>query len=209
MIDGRLLRGERTRRTVLDAAVGLASVEGLDGLSLARLAQTLGVSKSGLFAHWPDKRSLQLAIIEHARRQWIEQIVEPALRAPQGLPRLLALHELRLDFYASGQLPGGCFFQAVGSELDDRPGPVRDAVAAAIDGWMDLLADLAARAVALGQLRPETDPRQLAFEIEALGAVVVVHTRLLQDERSRERARRAVLDRLRALATDPSILPEA
>ncbi|MFD0891054.1 TetR family transcriptional regulator C-terminal domain-containing protein, partial [Streptosporangium algeriense] len=73
----------------------------------------------------------------------------------------------------------------------------------------DLLTELAGRAVTLGQLRPGTDPRQLAFEIEALGAVVVVHTRLLQHERSREHARRAVLDRLRALATDPSILPEA
>ncbi|MEV8633512.1 TetR/AcrR family transcriptional regulator [Streptosporangium sp. NPDC051023] len=209
MIDGRLQRGERTRKAVLDAAVGLASVEGLEGLSLARLAQTLGVSKSGLFAHWPDKQALQLAIVEHAQQQWIEQIVEPALRAPAGVRRLLALHELRLAFYASGQLPGGCFFRAVDNEFDDRPGPVHDAIATAIDSWMSLLARLVGKAVELGQLRPGTDPHQLAFEIEALGAVVIVHTHLLQHEQSHEYARRAVLDRLRALATDPSILPEA
>ncbi|MEV7006463.1 TetR/AcrR family transcriptional regulator [Streptosporangium sp. NPDC051022] len=209
VIDGRLQRGERTRRAVLDTAVELASVEGLEGLSLARLAQTRGVSKSGLFAHWPDKQSLQLAIVEHARQQWVEFIVEPALHAPKGVRRLLALHELRLDFYTSRRLPGGCFFRAVDGEFDDRPGPVHDAIAAAIDDWMNLLAELVRRAVDLGQLRPQTDPHQLAFEIEALGATVIVHTHLLQREHSYSHARRAVLDRLRALATDPSILPEA
>lgn len=194
---------------MLDTAVGLASVEGLEGMSLARLAQILGVSKSGLFAHWPDKQTLQLAIVEHARQQWIEHIVEPALRAPRGIRRLLALHELRLAFYTSGRLPGGCFFRAVDGEFDDRPGPVHDAIAAAIDNWMNLLAELVRRAVELGELRPGIDPHQLAFEIEALGAVVVVHTHLLRHEHSHEHARRAVLDRLHILATDPSILPEA
>ncbi|MDP9866885.1 MULTISPECIES: TetR/AcrR family transcriptional regulator [Streptosporangium] len=209
MIDGRLQRGERTRQAVLDTAVRLASVEGLDGLSLARLAQTLGVSKSGLFTHWPDKQALQLAIVEQARQQWVEQIIEPALRAPGRVRKLWALHEHRLAFYASAQLPGGCFFRAVDGEFDDRPGPVHDAIAAAVDSWMDLLTRLAGRAVELGELRPGTDPGLLAFEIEALGAAVVVHTHLLHHEHSHRYARRAVLDRLRALATDPSILPEA
>ncbi|MFC4592230.1 TetR/AcrR family transcriptional regulator [Sphaerisporangium corydalis] len=209
MIDGRLLRGERTRQAVLDTGVSLASVEGLEGLSLARLAQTLGVSKSGLFVHWPDKQGLQLAIIEHARRQFIEQIVRPALRAPKGLPRLWALHERRLAFYEAGTLPGGCFFAAVGAELDDRPGPVRDSVVQAKDEWMDLLNRLTTQAVERGELRPGTDAGQLAFEVEALGEAVVVHHHLLRRERSYLYARRAVLDRLRALATDPSVLPEA
>jgi AcrR family transcriptional regulator len=194
---------------VLDAAVSLASVEGLEGLSLARLAQTLGVSKSGLFAHWPDKQRLQLAITEHARQQWSEQIVQPALHAPKGLRRLWALHEHRLAFYQAGVLPGGCFFAAVGAEFDDRPGPVHEAVAQANDDWMTLLAGLAAKAIELGELRPGTDTGQLAFEIQALGEAVVVNTHLLRSGRSYAYARRAVLDRLRALATDPSILPEA
>ncbi len=209
MIDGRLQRGERTRRAVLDTAVSLASVEGLEGLSLARVAEAQGVSKSGLFAHWPDKQRLQLAIVEHARRQWIERIVEPALREPRGVRRLWALHVWRLAFYEAGVLPGGCFFAAVGAEFADRPGPVGDAIAQANDQWMDLLAWNVIQAVERGELPRGTDAGQLAFEIQALGEAVVVHTHLLRRGRSYEYARRAVLDRLRALATDPSILPEA
>ncbi|WP_436762468.1 TetR/AcrR family transcriptional regulator [Streptosporangium sp. V21-05] len=208
MIDGRLQRGERTRQAVLDAAVRLASVEGLDGLSLARLTATLNVSKSGLFTHWPDKQALQLAIVEHAKRQWTGHIIEPALRAPRGVRRLWALHERRIDFYHSGQLPGGCFFGAVDGEFDDRPGPVRDAIADAIGSWMNLLARLSGLAVEVGDLRPGTDPAQLAFEIEAFGSVVVVHAHLLKREDSYRFARTAVLERLRSLSTDPGVLPE-
>lgn len=207
MIDGRHVRGERTRQAVLDAAVSAASVDGLDGLSLARLAGSLGVSKSGLFAHWPDKQQLQLQIVAHARRQWIDHIVTPALAAPRGVPRLWALHEHRLRFYAERVLPGGCFFAAVGSEFDDRPGPVRDAVAEAVAEWYELLTSVAAQAVELGQLPAGTDPRQLAFEVKALGEVVA-HWHLLPDPNTLDYARQGVLQRLRALATDPSLLPE-
>jgi AcrR family transcriptional regulator len=207
MTDGRLLRGARTRTAVLEAAVAAASVSGLDGMSLGGLATSLGVSKSGLFAHWPDKQQLQLEVVEHARRQWIEQIVRPALARPRGLPRLWALHESRLRFYERAVLPGGCFFAAVGAEFDDRPGPVRDAVAAAVAEWFELLTDVVREAVELGQLAPQTDPAQLAFEIKALGEVVA-HCHLLPAKDGMRYARRGVLDRLRALATDPSVLPE-
>jgi AcrR family transcriptional regulator len=193
---------------VLDAAVSLASVEGLEGLSLAKLAETQGVSKSGLFAHWPDKQRLQLAIVEHARQQWIERIVEPALHEPRGVRRLWALHVGRMAFYEAGTLPGRCFFAAVGAEFDDRPGPVNDAISQANDQWIDLLTWNVVQAIERGELRRSTDAGQLAFEIQALGEAVVVHARLLRRGRSYEYARRAVLDRLRALATDPSILPE-
>src|SRR5918992_750157 len=127
--DGRRLRGMRSREAILQQAVGLASVEGLDGLSLGRLAAAAGVSKSGFFAHWRDKEQLQLDAVEWASRQWIEQVVEPALRAPEGVRRLFALHEARLRFYGDRVLPGGCFFFAVQAEFDDRPGAVRDRVA--------------------------------------------------------------------------------
>jgi len=93
MIDGRIARGGQTRSVVLEAAVALASVDGLEAMSLARLADAAGVSKSGLFAHWPDKEILQLAVIEHAVRQWLDEIVTPALSAPRGIRRLWALHE--------------------------------------------------------------------------------------------------------------------
>jgi len=206
--DGRIARGERTRVAVLDTALAVASVYGLDAMSLARLADETGVSKSGLFTHWPDKEILQLAVVERAVRQWTEQIVTPALAAPRGVRRLWALHESRLTFYATGGLAGGCFFVASRAEFDDRPGPVRDALAAAIGGWRDLLHAVAAQAIAAGELRPDTDAGLLAFEIDALGEAMVTSARLVAPERSASYARRAVLDRLRALSPTPELLPE-
>ncbi|MFC1430114.1 TetR/AcrR family transcriptional regulator [Streptacidiphilus sp. N1-3] len=188
--------------------MAMASVEGLEGLSLARLALTLGVSKSGLFTHWPDKQHLQLAIVEHATRQWTELIVAPALARPRGVRRLWALHEQRLGFYEAETLPGGCFFAAVQHEFDDWPGPVHDAIAQALVDWLALLRQVAVQAGELGELRPETDPEQLAFEINALGEAVVTHLRLMPGgSHGLLHSRRAVLDRLRALSTDPSLLP--
>ena len=206
--DGRIARGERTRAAVLDTAVAVASVYGLDAMSLARLADETGVSKSGLFTHWPDKEILQLAVVEHAVRQWTELVVTPAFAAPRGVRRLWALHESRLAFYATGALPGGCFFVASRAEFDDRPGPVRDALSAAIGDWRDLIRTAAAQAIAAGELRPGTDAGQLAFEIDALGEAMVTSARLVTPERSASYARRAVLDRLRALSPTPELLPE-
>lgn len=208
MADGRRERGERTRTAVLDAAVATASVAGLDGMSLAQLAGELGVSKSGLFAHWPDKQRLQLDVVDRARQQWAERIVEPALRRPRGLPRLWAMHELRMAFYADEVLPGGCFFAAVGPEFDDKPGPVRERIADAMAAYDSLLVTLARKAVEAGHLRPDTDPELLAFELQACDDAVIRHSRLLGSGRAIELSRRAVLERLRSLATDPSLLPE-
>ena len=208
MIDGRLARGGQTRTAVLEAAVALASVDGLEAMSLARLADAAGVSKSGLFAHWPDKEILQLAVIEQAVRQWMEEVVTPALSAPRGIRRLWALHERRLAFYAAGTLPGRCFFVATEAEFDDRPGPVRDALADAIGDWYRLIRTVAAQAVELGELRADTDISQLAFEIQALGEAAVTTSRLLQTEQGTAFSRRAVLSRLRALSPTPELLPE-
>ena len=208
MIDGRIARGGQTRSVVLEAAVALASVDGLEAMSLARLADAAGVSKSGLFAHWPDKEILQLAVIEHAVRQWLDEVVTPALSVPRGIRRLWALHERRLAFYAAGTLPGRCFFVATEAEFDDRPGPVRDALAAAIGDWYRLIRTVAAQAVELGELRADTDISQLAFEIQALGEAAVTTCRLLQTEQGTAFSRGAVLSRLRALSPTPELLPE-
>jgi len=207
-LDGRVARGERTRQAVLDAAVRLASVEGLDGLSLGRLADSLGVSKSGLFAHWPSKESLQLATIEHARTDIVERVVRPALRHPRGIRRLWAMHDLRIAYYVEDVLPGGCFFCTVEFELDSRPGPLRDRVADATAEWLALLQRLATEAVAAGELHAGASPEQLAFEIDALGVAAVYQSRLFDRAEVYHRARIAVLDRLRALSTDPSLLAE-
>lgn len=207
MIDGRTARGERTRVAVLDTAVGLASVVGLEAMSLARLADETGVSKSALFAHWQDKEILELAVVEHAVGLWMDRVVRPALRAPRGVRRLWALHERRLAFYADRVLPGGCFFAAAEAEFDDRPGPVRDALAAAVGGWLRLLRTVAAQAVDLGELGPDTDVAQLAFETEALGKALVTATWLTGEEAA-VYARRGILDRLRHLSPTPGLLPD-
>lgn len=208
--DGRRLRGQRTRDVVLTAAVATASVDGLAGLSLAPLAVECGVSKSALFAHWPDKESLQLAVIEHAREQWLEQIVQPALAAPAGVRRILALHEARIQFYVSGTLPGGCFFHAVYSDFDDKPGPVRDRLSEIKNEWLDFLHAMIERAKQAGELREDVDPALLAFEIDALGEALIAHVRLVASVHgvAFTFARLSVLQRLRALCPDPTILPE-
>ncbi len=188
--------------------MSLASAEGLDGLSLGRLAAATGTSKSGFFAHWNGKEQLQLDAVEWARRQWSEQVVGPALRAPAGVRRLFALHESRLRFYADGVLPGGCFFFTVQAEFDDRPGAVRDRVAEVMREWLEYVQRQVEQAVALSELAADVDAAQLSYEIDALGQVVVVHSRLLAGSDALVRARRAVLQRLRALCPDPSLLPE-
>ncbi|MFC9977479.1 TetR/AcrR family transcriptional regulator [Spirillospora sp. NPDC127200] len=206
--DGRLVRGRRTREAVLEAAVALASVHGLEGLTFGRLADHLGTSKSGLFAHWKDKEHLQLDAIGWARRQWTGQVMEPALRTPPGLRRVFALHEARLAFYAGGALPGGCFFLAAQTEFDDRPGAVRARLVESLHDWLAFIRSLIDEAVALGELPGGLDGEQLAYEIDALGESAVVHSRMVGRETTYTRARRAVLERLRGLATDPAVLPE-
>jgi len=206
--DGRLVRGERTRTAVLDRAVALATSAGLDGLSLAQLADTLGVSKSGLFAHWRSKEELQLATVDRAREQWVEHVIGPALRSPRGVRRLWALHERRLRFYADDVLPGGCFFSNAKFEFNARPGPVHDRLAETHQEWVGLIERLAAEAVAAGELAADVDPRLLAYEIESFGVTAVMQSRLLTPDVAYPLARRAVLDRLRRLCPDPTLLPE-
>lgn len=206
--DGRRLKGQRSRDVILEQAVAMASVDGLGGLSLGRLAEAAGVSKSGFFAHWRDKEELQLDAVDWAGRQWVDHIVRPALAAPRGVRRVMVLHEARLRFYADGVLPGGCFFFVAQAEFDDRPGPVRDRVAKAMREWLAFIATLVEEAVTMGELRDAVEPDQLAFEINALGEATVSHARLIDPEIAYSRSRTAVLDRLRALTLDPSLLPE-
>ncbi|MEU7217056.1 TetR/AcrR family transcriptional regulator [Nocardia iowensis] len=207
--DGRRARGERSRTVVLDAVVSLASVEGLGGLSMGQVAAEAGVSKSGLFSLWRDKEELQLAAIERARLQWVEQVVTPALRAPAGIGQLWALHESRLAFYADLILPGGCFFVAIQHEFDDRPGPVRDRLVALAREWDAFVHSVIRSALDAGQLQPDTDPGVLAFELDALGYAAVTRARLLDRDAAFAQSRAAMLGRLRAYSTDPSLLPES
>ncbi|MEU5942121.1 TetR/AcrR family transcriptional regulator [Micromonospora sp. NPDC047548] len=207
-VDGRVARGDRTRTAVLDAAVVLATEVGLHGLSLAQLADTLGVSKSGLFAHWRSKEALQLATVDRAVEQWQERIIDPALRAPRGVRRLWALHQARIDFYAARVLPGGCFFASTDFEYNARPGPVRDRLAEVFGRWTAFLEHLVREAVAAGELPADVDVPQLAYEIDALGITAAMRSRLLDPDTAYRHARQGLLNRLRALCPDPTLLPE-
>jgi AcrR family transcriptional regulator len=198
--DQRLARGRRTRESILDAAVDLASVEGLDGLTIGRLATELGMSKSGLFAHFGSKEELQLASIDAARDIFVREVIAPAREAERGLPRLVSLMEHWLDYLRDEVFKGGCFFDAARTEYDSRqPGPVRDSIKADFASWLEMLANRVRAAQAAGHLDPGTDPEQLAFELDALGGAANVWYQLDGNEVAFERARRAIHARLDAL----------
>jgi AcrR family transcriptional regulator len=204
--DGRLVRGERTRTAVLDRALVLATSAGLDGLSLNQVAEALGVSKSGLFAHWRSKEALQLAVIDHAREQWTDRVVRPALAEPAGLRRLWAVHDHRIRFYEDRVLPGGCFFANAHFEFNARPGVIHDRLAAEMADWMAFLTRVSADAVAAGELPADVDPAALAYLTESLGVCAVMQAPVLGSETTFRQARQALLGHLRSLATDPTIL---
>ena len=206
MVDGRVVRGDRTRVAVLDAAIELAIESGLDGLSFGQLAEHLSVSKSGLFAHWRSKEALQLATIDHAAERFAEAVVRPALRAPRGVRRLWALHEGWLTDIA-GLTLGGCFFKTTQFEFNSRPGPVRDRLAETLADCHALVERLITEAIDLGELSP-IDPRQLSFEMNAVVTAAVCETRLLHADEVLGYARTATLQRLRSLTSPPELLPE-
>jgi AcrR family transcriptional regulator len=201
--DGRKVKGDRTRRAILTAAVNIASVEGLEGLTIGRLATELDMSKSGLFAHFGSKEELQIATVRAAAAIFGHRVVVPAEEQHEpGIARLQAVLDTWLDYMERGIFAGGCFFAAATIEMDGRPGPVRDAVALQMTRWAQLLADYARAAIERGELREDTDPEQLAFELDALGTAVNSGWQLHQQEGVFERGHRAIRRRLEADATE-------
>jgi AcrR family transcriptional regulator len=184
--------GDRSRRTILDTAAKLATVEGIEGLSLSRLADEVGMSKSGTFAHFGSKEELQLATIERANEIFDELVVEPAHEASGGLERLGLLADGYLRYVEADTFPGGCFFASVLAEVDMRPGPVHDELARFMTRWLGELESAVRDAQSEGGIDQSEDPAQLVFEIEAaivLGNFQYVVTRTPEPI---ERARRAV-----------------
>jgi AcrR family transcriptional regulator len=204
--DGRLLRGDQTRRAILRHAVDVASVDGLEGLSIGRLAGELRVSKSGLFAHFGSKEELQLATVRAAVEIFVERVVRPAEQEPPGLRRVWRLCEAWLEYASDPVFPGGCFFYSTAAEFDARPGRVRDAIARARRDWLRLNETAVDEARQLGELHADVVPAQLAFELDAFTRAANAHALLHDDPSAYGRARTAVLTRLRAAATDPSVL---
>ena len=187
-----MAKGDETRQAILEKAYEVANVVGLSGLTIGRLAETTGLSKSGLFAHFGSKEALEVAVVQEAARQFVQDVMVPALREPRGEPRVRALFERWL---AWGERPGGCFFVGASAELDDRPGPPRDALAQSSKDWIDALATAARIAVDEGHFRADVDPEQFAFEL--YGIMLASHTfgRFLRAREARERTRTA-FDRL-------------
>ncbi|MBE7447604.1 MAG: TetR/AcrR family transcriptional regulator [Kofleriaceae bacterium] len=182
-------KGEATRAAILDRATDLARSTGVEGLSIGRLATELSLSKSGLFAHFGSKEALQVAIVEHAREQFVARVIAPGLKAARGEPRLRALFERWLSW---GSQAGGCIFLHLAAELDDRPGPARDALAAAIRDLLDVLATTTRVAIDEGQFRGDVDPHQVAFELYGIMAATHAAARLVGDPKAGARTRRAL-----------------
>jgi AcrR family transcriptional regulator len=183
-------KGAATRAAILDRAVDLASAEGLEGLTIGRLASELEMSKSGLFAHFGSKQELQLATVEAAAKRFSQAVVQPAADAPDGAARLRAIADAYIAHVAEDAYSGGCFWASTSAEYDDRPGPVRDAIAAALDAWLGELERQA-------QIAGLPQPGQTAFVLNAVVMGANSRYRLGRDERVFDYARQTV-DRLLA-----------
>jgi len=192
--------GERSRNAILRKAAKLATVEGIGGLSIGRLAEAVGMSKSGLFAHFGSKEELQLATIETASTVFTEQVIEPAAAAPTGLERLQQLAEGFLRHVEGDVFPGGCFFASVAAELDTHPGPVRDLAIQVVEEWFGLLETAVRDAQAEGAIDPSEDAGQLAFELDAYLLLANAQFVVSRESAPMNRARRALERRLTAAA---------
>jgi AcrR family transcriptional regulator len=190
-VRGRRTKGEQTRQAILAHALALASKVGCEGLTIGRLAQDLRLSKSGLFAHFQAKETLQVQVLQTAAERFVEEVVRPALRAARGEQRVRALFDRWLAWESSPSLPGGCPFVAAAAELDDRPGPARDYLVQSQRDWLDVLANTAGTAVREGHFRTDLDPEQFAHDLNALMLGYHHAARLMRDSRAVGRARTA------------------
>ena len=198
---GKTRQGRHTRRNILTTAARVASVEGLEGLTLGRLAGELKMSKSGLFAHFGSKEELQLATVEHARKLYVDQVLVPGQAHPRGLATLYGLCREYVGLMERGVFPGGCFFAGVMAEFDARPGPVHDRVADIQRAWLDSLERAAREGIERGELQASTDPGQLAFELEAAVLSANWHYHLYANRDYFRRALVAVQSSLKSTAT--------
>jgi AcrR family transcriptional regulator len=184
-----LQKGQQTRAAILEAALGLAASMGLEGLSIGALAEVTQMSKSGVFAHFGSREELQISVVREYHVKFEEEVFFPAMREPRGLPRLTALFE-RWVRRVSTELDSGCIYISGAVEFDDRPGPVRDALAAMVQSWQAALERAVRLAVDEGHLKPGTDPLQLVFELHGLILALHHDARFLRNAGALERARR-------------------
>lgn len=195
-------KGAETRALILDTALAQASRMGLEALSIGNLAQEVGMSKSGLFAHFDSKESLQLAVLETAVERFVAVVITPALKAPRGEPRVRSLFENWMTWEEAKFQPGGCVFIATANELDDRPGPLRDSLVSSQRDWLEALATAARIAVEEGHFREDLDTRQFAYDLYSIILAFHHFSRLLRDPDASSRARQAFGDLLRLSRRD-------
>ncbi|MFY9514320.1 MAG: TetR/AcrR family transcriptional regulator [Rubrivivax sp.] len=183
-----LQKGQQTRAAILDAALGLASHMGLEGLSIGALAEVMQMSKSGVFAHFGSREELQISVVREYHARFEDEVFFPSMSEARGLPRLRALFE-RWIRRVSVELDSGCIYISGAVEFDDRPGPVRDALASMVRAWHSALERAIRLAIAEGQLRADTDPTQMLFEIHGLILALHHDARFLRNPGVLDRAR--------------------
>lgn len=183
-----MAKGEKTRSKILKKAASLASICGLEEVSIGKLAKATGLSKSGLFAHFNSKENLQTQVIRWVAEMFKEQVMYPAFTKPRGVPRIRAIFENWKNWIDGDSLPGGCMMIASSTEFDDKPGVVRDEIVTMMNELLNSLTHSARIAVEEGHFRPEADPRQFAFEFESLLHGYHLLERLLKDPDARERS---------------------
>jgi AcrR family transcriptional regulator len=184
-----LQKGQQTRATILEAALGLASHMGLEGLSIGALAEVTQMSKSGVFAHFGSREELQISVIREYHQRFEEEVFFPAVRLPRGLPRLRAMFENWVK-RVSVEIDSGCIYISGAVEFDDRPGPVRDALASMVLAWHAALEKAIRLAVEEGHLRTDTDAEQMLFELHGLILALHHDARFLRTPGALDRARR-------------------
>jgi AcrR family transcriptional regulator len=194
-----LTKGERTRKAILDTAAALATQEGLEPLSIARLADATGMSKSGLFAHFGSKEELQLATVDHAAALFVEEVIAPARSAPRGVARVWALCDHMVDYSERQVFPGGCFFASTSFEFNNKPGQVRDRIEHMLRSWLSYLEHAVEQGQRAGELDPNLSAREIAFQLDAFAQSANAQFQLFRDPRVFDEARRAIRDRLESL----------
>ena len=192
-------RGARTRHEILQAAVHIASAEGLEGLTIGGLADELHMSKSGLFAHFGSKEELQLATVDHAAKLFVAEVIDPARGAPKGLARTWALCDHMIGYAERQVFPGGCFFAATSFEFNNRPGPVRDRIEEMIRSWRSYLEHAVEQAQEAGELDAKVSAREIAFQLDAFAQASNAQYQLFRDAQVFDDARRAIQERLESL----------
>jgi AcrR family transcriptional regulator len=204
--DGRRVRGDQARAVILERAADIASAEGLEGLSLGRLAIECAISKSNVAALFGGKHQLQLAAVAHASAVFQEHVVAPTLDVEGGRTRLLALYRNWIDYSRRRVFSGGCFFAAVGAEFDAQHGEVRDVLQRGRRAWLALQVDLVIDAQNEGELDGQLDPVQLVFELDACMIAANGHSLLLDDDSAYDRAWSAITARLGPSRSDDEVI---